>query len=471
MKNITKIFSGKKMKYGINSAVMTAAFIAILIVINLIVGQYPLKKDLTKNRLFSFAPQTIEILENLDQTINIYALYPQGQEDPFMKEILERYARSSDKIKLEFVDPVKNPTFVNQFADENTGIQQGAVIFAGEGNKRFKIVNYMDMLDYNYETQTFDSIKAEQRFTNAIVFVTAEKMPVVYFTQGHSEQEFAAAKQVLERENFQFKNINLYSEEIPEDAELIIVASPQRDFAASEIEKMDQFFDKGGRAAFLFDISSNELPTLEAYLKEWGVGLNKDVIIEESKNNYSMSQTMLIPNIQSHEITGTLKSNNLLMLVPVARSLDILFEEKDGITVNSLLKTTDKSWGETNFKEAKKGPEDMQGPLDIAVAIERENAGEEAKATKILVMGNAQFLADQYMSSAGIANVDFFMNSVNWAQDKKESITIRPKSLEGESIAFTSQIQILLYVALVVVVIPLAVFIFGGVVWMRRRHL
>jgi ABC-type uncharacterized transport system involved in gliding motility auxiliary subunit len=85
-------------------------------------------------------------------------------------------------------------------------------------------------------------------------------------------------------------------------------------------------------------------------------------------------------------------------------------------------------------------------------------------------MGNAAFLDSQMLSIPGIANVDFFMNSVNWAQDKEENITIRPKSLESERMAI-SQVQVLLNAALVILVIPFAVFILGGVVWMRRRHL
>jgi ABC-type uncharacterized transport system involved in gliding motility auxiliary subunit len=466
------IFSGKKVKYGTNAAIITAAFIAILIVINLIVGSFPLKADLTKNKIFTFQEQTLDVLKNLKQPVNVYALFPQGNEQPMVKEILDRYARKSDKIKVEVIDPVKNPAFVKKYDKEGNGVPQGSIIF--ESGEKFKVVNPYDLFNYDYQMQSVDSIAAEQRFTSAIMFVTSEKVPAVYFTQGHGETDLPGAKEILERENFKSGNVNLFTEEIPEDAELIIISSPKRDFDASEIEKLDKYFDKGGRAAFLFDVAKDELPKLEAYMKEWGIALRKDLVIESNKKNYSQNPTYLIPDMQSHDITGRLKSNELMMLVPVARSLEVLFTEQNGIKVTPLLKSSGQSWGKVNLesKTAQKQPEDTAGPLDIAVAIERANYGDNKKLkdTKILVMGNAAFLDSQMLSIPGIANVDFFMNSVNWAQDKEENITIRPKSLESERMAI-SQVQVLLNAALVILVIPFAVFILGGVVWMRRRHL
>jgi ABC-type uncharacterized transport system involved in gliding motility auxiliary subunit len=62
------------------------------------------------------------------------------------------------------------------------------------------------------------------------------------------------------------------------------------------------------------------------------------------------------------------------------------------------------------------------------------------------------------------------MNSVGWLKGTKESITIRPKSLQALRLT-TSNLAALLLSGLVVILMPLLVLGAGFVVWARRRHL
>ena len=479
MRKIRRFFSANKMKYGANAAVLTVAVIAILITINLIAAQFPMRKDLTKNQIFSFSEQTENILDEIEQPIHIYALYGQGQESPFVMEILERYNRYSRNIQIEVVDPVKNPGFVSRYDQEGRGISNGSFIVENPETERFRVIRSFDLVDYSHGSQSADSLVAEQRFTSAIMYVSTEKTPTVYFVEGHGQTNLSGIHAELERENYDLKTLNLVTEDIPEDADVLIIAAPTRDFGADEInEKLDQYFNVGGRAIFLFDPSRQELPILEDYLREWGIALNRDVVVEGNTNRFFRAPTFLVPLVQSHEITGVIRSNNLMMLMPNTTSIDVLFDESDAINVNSLLKTSNNSWGKTDLESIaiEKEDGDIQGPLDIAVAITRPNYDERdnyrpLEETKIVVVGNASFLGHEVLGFTGHANVDFFMNTLNWMQDEETRISIRPKSLRPERMNITSYSQMLTYAALVVIVIPLIIFILGGVVWLRRRHL
>jgi len=473
MTSLRKLLMSKKMRYGTNATILTVVFVAILIVINLIVGtlvqKFTLKMDLTKNKMFEFSQQTLDVLQQLNQPVNIYALYQQGQEDIVIKEILNRYAAKSNQIKIDFVDPVKNPTFANKYNKDGSSISTGSIIF--ESGDKFKVIKSYDLVDYSYQTQSASSLKAEQQFTSALIYLTSDKIPTVYMTQGHGESDLYGAKTLLEKENYKVENISLVTTDIPEDAGLIVVSSPQRDFGSEEIEKLDAYFDKGGSAMFLFDPGNVDLPKLEAYIKEWGMELQKDIIIEGDQNHFLQYRTYLLPDIQSHGITSRFVSNKVFMLIPGARSIDILFEEQSGVKVSSLLKSTDKSWGKVNLETQtiEKQPEDSEGPLNIAV-VATKPVKEGEKEAKLFVAGSSQFLDNSFLNAPNFANSDFFMNTVNWLQNKEESITIRPKSLTTERLAI-SQSQALIYSAIVVIVIPLLVFVMGTVVWLRRKHL
>ena len=87
---ILNSFKDKKFKYGGYATLLTAFVLAILIIVNLVVGQIPFKIDLTENRLFSLSDQTDTILKNLDQEIQIIGLYKTGSEDKVFDEILQK---------------------------------------------------------------------------------------------------------------------------------------------------------------------------------------------------------------------------------------------------------------------------------------------------------------------------------------------------------------------------------------------
>ena len=52
---MNKLFNDKRLKYGTYSVVVTLIFVAILIIINLIIGQFNKSFDFTKEEMLGFA--------------------------------------------------------------------------------------------------------------------------------------------------------------------------------------------------------------------------------------------------------------------------------------------------------------------------------------------------------------------------------------------------------------------------------
>ena len=52
---MNKVFNDKRLKYGTYSVVVSLVFIAILVVINLIIGQFNKSFDFTKDDMFSLS--------------------------------------------------------------------------------------------------------------------------------------------------------------------------------------------------------------------------------------------------------------------------------------------------------------------------------------------------------------------------------------------------------------------------------
>ena len=77
-------------------------------------------------------------------------------------------------------------------------------------------------------------------------------------------------------------------------------------------------------------------------------------------------------------------------------------------------------------------------------------------------------LIDESITSAfsNLSNLTIFMNAVTSNFSDVTNISIEPKSLE---ITYNTVPAAGMYTVMFVIVIPLAVLIFGFVVWMRRR--
>lgn len=473
MKKIEQLFSDKKVRYGGYSSIVIAVVIAILIVINLVVDQIPLKWDLTANQMYSISDQTYKVLDNLDQEVKIIALYEAGRENTVIDEILDRYTSYSDKVKLEYVDPVRNPGFVKQFDEDGQGLGQGSLIVTSEG--KTKVINNYDLYNYSYQDYTpqIESLAVEQRVTSGIMYVTSDKNPTIYVLQGHGELGVPYdVRTQLENENYDVEDLNLVTQDaVPEDADILLISSPGRDLSEEEEAKIRDYLENSGRAVFLMDITNDEVPNFESILKSYGVGLQKGLIIEKDKGHYVSNPLSLVPKLESHDIVSPISSNDMYVLTPAVQPIEELDVKRRSLEIEPLLTTSEEAWLKTDFEDQtlEKGSDDISGTFNIAVAITDKPVDYEAEPTKLVVVGNSAFIDGQFATQIP-GNMNFLLNSFNWLRDEEESISIRPKSLMLQRLNMTSQ-QSFIASIVVVLVIPAIVLIMGIIVWSRRRHL
>ena len=101
---MNKLFNDKRLKYGAYSVVVTIIFIAILIVINLIIGQFNRTFDFTEEEIFSLSDETKSVLDNINTDINIYTLFPANNTEAVIgrvNQIIDQYKQSCSHIKTE----------------------------------------------------------------------------------------------------------------------------------------------------------------------------------------------------------------------------------------------------------------------------------------------------------------------------------------------------------------------------------
>lgn len=471
--NIKKSFKTKKFKYGAFSTITTIVVLALLLVANLAASKLNIKKDLTQEKIYSISDQSKNMVKSLKNNTNIIAFYETGKEDPGIKQVLEQYKTSSNKISVEYKDPTKYPTIVQKYTKGDIKPDIGSVVV--ESGNKYKVIASNDFFnettDSSGNTQA-SSFTAEQQLTNAIIFVNSEKQQILYTLTGHDEEllSLEITKQ-LDSENYLVKDINLLqgSASLTKDS-ILIIDAPKKDLSKDETEKIKTFLLSGGRAAFFMDITKENLPNFQDVLSTYGVKLNNAVVIEGQTENTANSPAYLLPNLETHDIVNEIKASKSFVLMPLSQPVEILKSKKSSLAVEPVLTTSSNSWGKINLNATTISKEkgDLQGPFNIAVAITDVDAS-AGRTTKLIVTGNGSFMNSDAISATNGTNLDFTINSLNWLQDKKDSISIRPKDLTAPYLIM-NDFQKLALSGVVVILIPALVMIIGIVVWLRRRH-
>lgn len=476
------IFSKRNLKYGSNSIILIIAVVVIAVLVNVLIGMTDIKLDLTTNKLYSLSDVTKNELKNLKQEVQIIGLFDDGKigsgnDYKEVTDLLDLYAKNSN-IKVEYIDPDKNVAILNDLDPDDT-MELKSTDFVVKsivnGNVKKKKLDYYDLFAMKMDESTFQSYKtgsiAEQGFTGAIKYVTSEVTPVVYFTEGHNEidvdSEYANVKAYLEKNNFLIKKISLITaDKIPDDAAMVIAASPKNDLTVAEKDLLEAYLKKGGKAIFLFDFLAND-PSYDQFnslLSSFNVAVNYDKVKENDQDRHLPNDpNTILLDVPSNIIIPT-EFNTLLNN---SRSISILKNTKEYITVTSLMSTSNEAVGEMVDKSR---GDDLKGPLDIAVAVENKGG---AAASKIFVMGNASFISNSAAQAFGDFynnSMSFFLQSMSWMIDKQDEIIVPEKNYEVNQIQIT-QLQSSVMGGVLVIVFPLLILGTGLMVFLRRRHL
>lgn len=469
-----QLLKDRKFKYGGAATILTIVLIGIIIFINLIVAQLDWKVDLTENKMFTLSEQTNQILDNLNRDVTIYGLYTTGNENRIISEILTKYSSRSNKVKVEYIDPLLNPQFVNQYEGTSSDLMGSVII---ESKDKYRIITPQDFINISYDQYyqpQADSLAVEQRISSAIHFVSSDYTPIIYQLVGHEQRPlFDNIKQIMTRENYEIKDLDLLTaEEVPKDAEIIIINGPQRDLSDNEDQLLRDYLRQGGRVIILLDHKMNELSNFKGLLNSYGLNLEQAIIIEGNPGKRLNNPLYLVPEMKSHEILSPLVTKRSSVIIPVGYPLNIMEARRDTLEIKPLLLTSNNSWAKTesSVEGLNKEPGDLEGPFNLAAMVTDNPRGYAEKPAKLLVVANYMFLNPEFSRLSREANTDFFMNSLSYLQEQQESIYIRPTSLKGNVIEI-KYLQQLIVSGIVVILIPVLVFLTGVIVWMRRKNL
>ena len=282
--------------------------------------------DINKEKLYTPAGSVKEYLSGLDEEIRIYLIDPYTNELKLHHAIL-RTAESSKNIKLKVINSATDKAFLEKYNLDDKAKADLSYAMIIETDKRWQFINKAEYFIYDneklgYMTQgeletrytyclsilykyqnVYDSLSSEMQtlidnyyaiaqslqtetvvclcvdraIAEAVSYVTAENIPTVYFLSGHGEEGAVS------------NPIDIADEDIPENAELIIVNSPSEDYSAEEVDKLTDYVDGGGKLYIMADKENYAMPNIARLLSHYGLSVEDTVITEKESDIIDVS--------------------------------------------------------------------------------------------------------------------------------------------------------------------------------------
>lgn len=405
--------------------------------------------DITFNGRNSLSPGSAQVLGKLKDPVEVTAYTdPKSDLGKGIDEFMAPYRRVKPDIRLRFIDPTEQPEITRQ-----AGIQRNGELVVQYG-KRSEHLTELD----------------ESSFVNLLLRLAREQTRLIMYLDGHGERkldgsanhdlgEFGAQ---LTRRGFKSAPLNLaLAQEVPQNISLLLIAGPRVDLLPAEQTKLKQYIHNGGNLLWLLD--TEPLHGLQPLAEQLDIALTPGVVIDPQAQQLNASATFAIGTAYArHPI---FQNFNIITVFPFAR--EVLPAGSDrGWSMTPLIQVAPRGWLETgkldNSVAFNKG-QDKAGPITIALALERKA---DNKNQRIVVIGDGNFLANQYLGNAG--NLDLGMNIVNWLAGDEKLITLQPRVTRDAQIELTQNKKLAIVIGFLIV-LPLAFLAAGAAVWWRRR--
>jgi hypothetical protein len=278
--------------------------------------------------------------------------------------------------------------------------------------------------------------------------------------------------EIVERENYTLKQINLVQSDIPSDTSALVIHAPQSDITRQDADKILAYLETGGRLMLVVDYRIGELPLLNEVLASYGMRVDYGRVVENDLQYTAFGySTMVVPDPAEHDITAALADKTTSpLVVPDAMGISELSTKRRTVEIKPLLVTSPSAFLRTDLNETSSAftGGDKRGPITLAAsAVDPSWVQNNEPQARIVVIASASMLP---LGQQIPWNQDFFMNSLTWLEDRPEALSVRSKSLFILPLRLNG-LQMVIFGLLFVALIPLAFFVTGLVTWLRRRHL
>ena len=269
----------------------------------------------------------------------------------------------------------------------------------------------------------------------------------------------------------------MLTDEIPEDASIVVLGMPTTDYTSEELSKLEAYLgdEKMASSRTLYVMTApnagwSSMPNLSSFLAEWGMEPQSQEVLESNTNNtlYNMPYA-IFANVTDSVLSKTYDNVVKVQAAPVKR----LFTANNDISTYSVIETSDTAYLSNDEKVLETPETDTYTILAFAQRY-MDNQGKIC--ANVVVDGCA---ADFYDGSSLLGNSTFgnkdvtldLIKNLTGTTDTRVGLTVNQTQTNTMDISASSAVTWSIGMMLFTIMVPVAVLVIGLVIFLRRRHL
>ena len=407
--------------------------------------------------------------------------------------IMELSGMFSGYIETAHLDIWEDPSVAREY-----GVTSTADVIC-EFYDRFETVNFADFyITDPQDGETAIAYNGEKILASCLMRITQAETAHCYFTVNHGENiEDLSLMRVMIEAGYTVGFIDLSSEEIPEDCELLITYAPARDAAVEqegvdEIAMLREYMLSGGRYMVFINAdtyAAGAHKNFEGLLEEWGVtfdhrtstdGIEQSYIIRDMQNSLTVDgYTVISKNAEAGMGSDALSSVNYPNAFGNATSIsfakDFLSDGNGNYTriegdvkktVAPLLVThsSAQAWmGGITVARA-----DEQPFVMMSITKSETAGGEDGY---LVACTSTEFASIEKLQSAVLGNARTLTEVVRYMGRDNAPSSLTFKSFSGTKIESLTTSVANTYTVVLAVVPAAIVAVSGAVILIRRKYL
>ena len=441
--------------------VKSLLLLCFLIILNLFVSRLDYRYDFTDQKIFSLSTKTKEFIKSIDQPVSItYAYDIRNRVLKDAADTLSLFAKESEKLSLEIFDPVIEPSMA-----EKHGIRFAGTAIVRSGDRRVEI-----------------NLTDEVSFVNGLIKVLSDSRGTICFTTGHLESDpfsmqthdhyeggshnhsfggkpltihekhgMGEAHNSLITQGFDIEKLFLAKQsDLLDDCAAMVIASPQRRFMQTEIEKIKDYLINGGNLLLMLEPGVDN--GLQKIFKDYGISWNSDFIYDEYSHLRADKYSIAVTRYPKNKITRDLA----LTVFPGAVALEPAVSNGTADIKPSFIPLIETS--------------DRAGPARVNSLREKKLIGlivkSQANNATIVLLGDGDFATNSFYDVGD--NGRLFTRLINELAEVDNILQLEPKSYKEDVLNLTSSQAAALFLT-ATLVLPIIFLILGIYVFFRSR--
>jgi len=489
----------RKFKYGSVATAFTIAFIAIVVIFNIIftalANKYMWYIDMTEEQTYTLSEEAKEIMSDITEDVTIvFASDPDvlmnGTNSSYLRYIYTTALQLEEafpNVHVEAVNVLKNPSYFREYyTTAATDIDTDSIVVTSGSEVRVFAAEAFFVFNDISDASTVWAYDGEEAFLSGIMQVTQTDTPIVAFTTEHGEDLVAATPlaNLFVDNGFTIEIADLTKDTLDSDCRILVIYNPMYDFlgmeaeeeSGNEIAKIDKFLDEYGCLLVFCDAEYTEnLTNLNEYLEEWGISYTADTYIQDADHSMTIDNYSIIAEYQqSSTLGGSLyKDLNSLLTPPKAiirnsAPIDILWESGGGLSGSRMVSPVLKSYSTSQLVE--NGTPTETGSYNM-VTLSQESVIEnnEYFYSYVFAFGSPTFANQNYIESNAYANEDILSAAMLATGRERVLAALTLKPFDDNKITITKK-EANNWMFAMTLALPVVLAGCGAFVVIRRKH-